>query len=305
MPSGRRVRRAHLGDSGEGFGPTSERRMSGTYLHIMSPAVVAETNALIDSLRSSREAFDALLTKVWGEVRYPHERFVRDCATRTPSGWEIYYLAHELVNGPKDVPSLFMDVEMHLLFLDTEWMKAPAETREPDLAAFHKARSVSGFRITPGRSTESELAALEGLSLPPAVRQQLQKRIAARVLISSEDQVAAVMRDHGLSDAFARDVVLLNRLCGYRMPAAPRPAGDYPVWVVAGWDNYEGHLTAAELATLNVHDPSGYLALFSRAVAAGPENQRWQAKLVSRLLDVRERTMALGPDALCLAIRSQ
>jgi hypothetical protein len=79
----------------------------------------------------------------------------------------------------------------------------------------------------------------------------------------------------------------------------------YPIWVVAGWDNYGGHLTTADFAGMNVHDPSGFLSVFKKAVEAGPQAERWQLKIADRLAEVRDKMLDLGPDALCMAISSQ
>lgn len=243
--------------------------MSGTYLYLVSPAAIARTVQEIHACRSSPAAFEAFLTDYWGDARYAHERFLSDLANRAASGRDVYYLAHALVVNRHDIESVFMDVELYALFLDCVWLAMQDPAPDDELTRFARARAKRGFRI---ESDDVDAAAM------------------------------AIAAEHELSPTFGRDLALLNGLCNGRRTAEPETASGYPLWIVAGWDNYEGCLAASDLAVLGFDDPSGFLSLFKRAAAGGAES--WQIALVDRLAAVRDKAMRLGPDALCLAISS-
>jgi hypothetical protein len=196
--------------------------VSGTYLHLVGPETIAETNEHIEKFRASRAAFDDYLKKEWGDVRYSHETFLKDCSAQKASGWEVYYLAHQLVNR-RDSVSVFMDVEIHMLFLNGEWLPTSSDTSDTDLRAFFSIKAAGGLRITPGRSTQDELAVVDILfDAPPEVKERIKKEIASKVIIRTEEDLIDAVASRGLSPAFGHDAVLLNRLCGYRKPAVPR-----------------------------------------------------------------------------------
>jgi len=274
--------------------------VSYTYLYLLSRDTIAATARRIQSFRTSRSEFDGFL-KGWGN--YTHEAFLRDLADQRPHGKEIYYLAHTLVVNRPDVESVGMHVELHLLFLDCYWLERPAEGAplEVDVRGFLEAKKTAGFRIRWGASTVRDRAILELMGdIPPAIKTKMRSRKG----IYTEENLAEVLAAKDLSLTFVRDALLINRLCNHQRPPEPTAAG-YPIWIVAGWDNYQGHLTGAELRSLAPLDqPDGFLSLFKRAVDSGPQEPRWQNEVLERLNEVREKAIALGDDSLCIAISS-
>jgi len=172
-----------------------------------------------------------------------------------------YYLAHALLFNREDHEPVLIEVELCPLFLDRAWLRKPRDGAELDanVATFFRRKAY-------GRLT-------------------LDRRF------QTEEEYVRKLTDAGFSRVFVEDVLLINRLCnGDRPPAA---AGQYPIWVVAGWGNYEGHLTGREFGALSVDDTSGFLSVFRRAVDAGDERERWQITAIERLKGLREKAIAL------------
>jgi hypothetical protein len=256
--------------------------MSGTYLYLLGPESITAAAVLIDSFRSSRTAFEDFLETHWEDVRYPYESFLEDSESEATSHDEIYYLAHALLNRI-EISSTFMDVELDQFFLDCEWLPTPVSGSDGESEAqkLYQARDAArGFRIgTPrsGRVSFKIDSPRDGRRLRGCTR---------------------------LPDGFARDVILLDRLCNREKQERLPPSGRYPLWVIAGWANYEGHATGAQLASLSSPDAPGFLASFSAALHARPDDSRWQIAVMERFLDVKERSLALGSDSLCVAVSS-
>jgi hypothetical protein len=215
--------------AGSEAGVDYQRRMSETYLYLLSPETIAKTVEHIELFRQSRDEFERFIIKKWGDLRYSHAAFLADAAAEQAADWSVYHLSHALLNGWPGVERTSMDVELHRLFLDFEWSQ-PIES-----------------------SSDEELGHLTALCRCP------------------------------------KECVGVS-------------AAGYPIWIIAGWDNYEGHLTGAELAELpGLDDPEGFLSRFKRdATQEGP----MIARIVDRLDAVRKRALDLGPDSLVIAVSS-
>src|SRR5262245_31215363 len=124
--------------------------MSGTYLYLVGPEARQATIDQVTECRNSRDAFESVLSRAWGDVRYPHEAFLRDAAAAEAArGSGVYYLAHALIVNRPEVPARFMDVELDMLLLDGVWLpraEAPDDA-DDELQAFFRARSKPGFRL--------------------------------------------------------------------------------------------------------------------------------------------------------------
>jgi hypothetical protein len=243
--------------------------MSGTYLYLVGPDARQATIDQVAAFRTSRETFENFLTNEWGSVRYPHEAFLRDAAAERAAGFEVYYLAHALIVNRRDVPSRFMDVELDMLFLDGQWLPAEAPaTADEELQAFFRARRKAGFRVGRGYSEEAFI----------------------------RDATLA-----GLIASVAAEIVLVNHLCNRSDPRRDGNVLGFPMWILEGWDNFEGYLTGAELSRIIPPSANGFLSLFKRA-ALGNESEC--AYVADRLVEVQAQAASLGPETLCVAVSS-
>jgi len=105
-----------------------------------------------------------------------------------------------------------------------------------------------------------------------------------------------------LPSRFAADLGLLHKLCDVRETARPGAATRYPMWIMAGWDHYSGHLTGKEMRQLDPLRKNGFLSIFRRAVELGEAKERWQTGIVDRFAEIREEMMTLGDASVCIAI---
>jgi hypothetical protein len=254
--------------------------MSSTYLHLVDRQTILATASLIDTFRSSRTAFEEYVDAYWGGVRYAYEDFLEDNERKHDPGGGIYYLAHAILINRKEITSTFMNVELGPFFLDCfELAEPPADSAIGAEAQklFAARRAAGSFRI----------------GTPPSGHRTF--------TIGKPEDVETLAEAHGLPPQFAQDVILLDRLCNWQKPRAPSAAETFPLWIVAGWDNYEGYLTGGEIASFSSLQEPGFFSAFNDAL---PADSPFARGVMELLFEVREQALVLGPDSLCIAVSS-
>lgn len=253
--------------------------MHATYLYLFGPQAIESIAARVELFRNSREAFDSYLTAHWGKPRpYTHAQFVVDLASRKAGSREVYYLADAL-KDEKPRAEICMDFYLDNLFLDCEDIARREDENPGALPAFF--RSLGMFRVgKPG--TETFLSRL--------------------------------LRERGLPDACIQDILLLNQLCSSQNgPAldsnrrrADSFAGKFPLWILAGWDHYQGFLTGAEFSALSADNPDGFISLYRRALEGCADTfgnfYSYRVGLIDRFLDAHGQAVAQGGESICVAI---
>jgi len=273
--------------------------MSGTNLYLISEAAIEDTVARIASMVTSRAAWETYLTEYWGDVRYSHETFVADAAVRRGSTPGSYFLAHSLVVNRPTIPSFFVGVEMDQLLLDFYWFpqELPGAVDEEARLPFEAQRS-RGLQSLSKRRTGVNPFTGEPLVLPP-------RPASTRNPMESDEDLRRAFSEARLSDAVSNDLLLVNRLCNRRNRRSDDRNLRYPLWALCAWDNYEGYLTGAELSELRPPDHPGFLSAFRRAAALTEGEAHHQLRSVDVIGQARTAGVALGPEALCVAISSQ
>lgn len=271
--------------------------MSGTYLYLIGTEARRATAELIESFQTSQEAFENQLRNYWATVGYPYEAFLADSAAQFAADRGAYLLAHSLLVNRPEVQGVFMEIELDMLLLDGAWLPSgdlSAGEQDSDALAFRRAMRNGGLRVAaPARRIQATPGGLA------KVRQERR-----REFVAAEAQFFGRIRAAGLSAVVAEDLILINRLCNRTHTREDPVVLGFPMWIVSGWDNYEGYLTGAELQRLTPRDSNGFLSLFMKLAAGDPEEGPLSSKLVDRLGEVRARAASMGPDTLCVAVSS-
>lgn len=253
--------------------------MSHTILYLADRAFTAAVNAKVEQMVKSRAAYEAFVGACWGgEVRYPHASFVADARKEKASTRDVYFLAYPLLSEPIDaVPSctkVALDVELrHLLRDCLPW----EEYRDQDEEEIGLPRPV--FRLLQAGPLEMR---------------------------GSEKEARRALTERGLRGAPLQQAFLLNKLCNRRdlRLAANAKETAFPIWIAAGWDNYEGHLGDVDMAALDPAPAASLLAVMRTAAGAVSPGERWVARTLDQLLAAREALMKMGRGATCLAVSS-
>lgn len=240
--------------------------MHATFLFVLTPEYIDKVADQVKRFETLPHEFERFLRKVWGRDPYPHAQFLEDAKklrNRKRRGpfqeGGPYYLAHALVND-KECPCFCMDNYLHDIFLERGGLTF-REGGDPALAALFKPKS-------------------------------LYKRD-----FDGEKEFLSALKQAHLPSRCIQDIVMLNGLAGNDLALRPYP-GKFPLWIVAAWNHYQGHLTGEELKKLSKDEPDGFFSMYRAALELNESND----EIVDEFLYVRDKVIAAGPDALCIAL---
>jgi hypothetical protein len=251
--------------------------VSNTYFYLAGPGFTEAVNQHVHALASDKALFDDHMSRLWSApVPYTHAAFLADFQRKRAAGREIYYLAHTLVHerigAAGACESTKLNVEL-LQFLE------------------------GGFEDF-GDDDDDEVR------IPKAVVRFAQA--GGFVTGGTEIQARRSLTKRGLGGLALEQALLLNKL-GNRRSLKLRPAPretQFPVWIIAGWENYEGHLSYADVRRLDPKSTTSFFSLYHRALLAGAPDNGNAVEAIAGLIAMRDRVLALGRGTTCIAVSS-
>lgn len=253
--------------------------MSHTIFYLARPDFTRAANALVKVLVRNETAFAQFVGRCWSTpVPYTYAAFLKDFHNQRAAGWEVYYLAYPLLSEPLDevgaCEKAYLDIELIQLL-------------QGDSVPFDEYRDQ------------------DEVDLPAPVLCFLQAGpFDAR---GTELQAKRSLAERGLRGMAVHQALLLNKLGNRRnLQLRPNPRETtFPIWIAAGWGNYEGHLGYADIEKLDPDKPTSFFTLFRRAILAVAPDQRYALDAIDKLLAMRDRVLSLGRGTTCIAISSK